>query len=444
MYKNNLSTKHSIPIKQVSSNNQTIKKNTYDNYTILRRTVFSLIDENKKLINRIDLLEKVILQKDFSDLININELQNINIINGTCNDINNESLDNSIVNKKYVDLCLEKLNNTIEFKNNSSFDINCLIPDNILKEDVIKINSENNKNFDNLETGIKSDKKQDSKTDKKQDSETDKKQDSKSDKSHNFDNEDKELLQNLADELNILQKGIQDIQQMNTFDNSKTLELFSASPSMNTQHNINIGYNPKNKSSKITLNASIGDIYCSSINKLLGNLSIGKNIVINYNGNIKCNNIDSIGDVNVLKNLTVKENIKCNNIILSNIKSETLNVKNGEITEINQDNPKSLINIEYLDSYPRNYYVETITNNLSDNYKKNDLIFYQNDNILTLMKFDGKTFNKVNVKNGSLCIVDNTEEIYMKLKDKNDNQNWVKYLIEKSDENNEKEKENDE
>jgi len=26
MYKNNLSTKHSIPIKQVSSNNQTIKK----------------------------------------------------------------------------------------------------------------------------------------------------------------------------------------------------------------------------------------------------------------------------------------------------------------------------------------------------------------------------------------------------------------------------------
>ena len=231
---------------------------------------------------------------------------------------------------------------------------------------------------------------------------------------------------------------------MNTFDNFKTLELFLANPSMNTQHNINIGYNPKNKSSKITLNASIGDIYCSSINKLLGNLTIGKNIVINYNGNINCNNIDSIGDVNVLKNLTVQENIKCNNMILSNIECDTLNIKNGELIKINQENPKSLINIEYLDKYPRNYYVESITNNLSDNYKKNDLILYQNNDNITLMKFDGKTFNKVNVQNGSLCIVDETQEIYMKLKDKNDNQNWVKYFVEKSDEDNEKKKEIDE
>ena len=32
----------------------------------------------------------------------------------------------------------------------------------------------------------------------------------------------------------------------------------------------------------------------------------------------------------------------------------------------------------------------------------------------------------------------------MKLKDKNDNQNWVKYFVEKSDEDNEKKKEIDE
>ena len=50
------------------------------------------------------------------------------------------------------------------------------------------------------------------------------------------------------------------------------------------------------------------------------------------------------------------------------------------------------------------------------------------------MKFDGTTFNKVNVKNGSICIVNNTQDIFIKLKDFNENQNWSSYTTKYIDE----------
>lgn len=449
MYK----TKISTSTKQTTTPTTHIKKTNYDNFTFLRRSILFLTEENKKLNNRVDMLEKVIVQSDFSELININELQNINITNSTCSDINDKSLDNSIVNKKYVDLCIKNLNNNSLFKNNTPIDINCLINDsnlnnnsNLIVDNFLKEKEEIRPEKEEIKPE-KEEIKPEKEEIKHEKEEVNKKEEiNKKEKETNqtYQDENKELLQDLANELIKLQQGIQDIQKMNTFDNSKTLELILANPSIITQHNINVGYNPKNKSSKITLNGTNGDIYCSSINKLLGNLIIGKNIIINYNGNIKCGNIDTIGDINILKNLNVRENIKCNNKIVinqdcnincnniesSNIISNTLNIKNGEITEINNENPKSIINIEYLDNYPKNYYVETIINNLENkNYNKNDLILYQNNDTLTLMKFNGETFDKVNVKNGSLCIIEDKQEIYMKLKDKNDNQNWVKYLI---------------
>lgn len=403
MHKSKISSKQSI------SSKQPVKKNTniYDNYTLLRRTVLSLVEENKKLMNRIETLEKVFIEKK-DEIINkpilkedsinfiqpvLNEFQNINIINGTCNDINDSSQDNSIVNKKYIDSYINLLNNNFEVKYNSLI---------------------NTKKTDN----------------------------------------DVNLLQNLANELMKLQQGIQDIQKINTFDNTKTLELFTAEPSINTQNNINIGYNPKNKLSSITLNAANGDINCSSINKTSGNLSIGKNIVLNYNGNIKCNCIYTIGDINTTKNIIVKDCIKCNNIMLlnnnkivinhlgdidcNNISCKSINIKTGLIEEVNNNDPKSIVNIEYLDNLPRIYFAELIIENIeNDKYNKDDFILYQNKTTFayTLMKFDGTTFNKVNVKNGSICIVNNTQDIFIKLKDFNENQNWSSYTTKYIDEN---------
>lgn len=404
MHKSKISSKQSI------SSKQPVKKNTniYDNYTLLRRTVLSLVEENKKLMNRIETLEKVFIEKKDEiinkpilkeDSINIiqpvlNEFQNINIINGTCNDINDSSQDNSIVNKKYIDSYINLLNNNFEVKYNSLI---------------------NTKKTDN--------------------------------------DNDVNLLQNLANELMKLQQGIQDIQKINTFDNTKTLELFTAEPSINTQNNINIGYNPKNKLSSITLNAANGDINCSSINKTSGNLSIGKNIVLNYNGNIKCNCIYTIGDINTTKNIIVKDCIKCNNIMLlnnnkiiinhlgdidcNNISCKSINIKTGLIEEVNSNDPKSIVNIEYLDNLPRIYFAELIIENIeNDKYNKDDFILYQNKTTFayTLMKFDGTTFNKVNVKNGSICIVNNTQDIFIKLKDFNENQNWSSYTTKYIDE----------
>ena len=404
MHKSKISSKQSI------SSKQPVKKNTniYDNYTLLRRTVLSLVEENKKLMNRIETLEKVFIEKKDEiinkpdlkeDSINIiqpvlNEFQNINIINGTCNDINDSSQDNSIVNKKYIDSYINLLNNNFEVKYNSLI---------------------NTKKTDN--------------------------------------DNDVNLLQNLANELMKLQQGIQDIQKINTFDNTKTLELFTAEPSIITQNNINIGYNPKNKLSSITLNAANGDINCSSINKTSGNLSIGKNIVLNYNGNIKCNCIYTIGDINTTKNIIVKDCIKCNNIMLlnnnkivinhlgdidcNNISCKSINIKTGLIEEVNSNDPKSIVNIEYLDNLPRIYFAELIIENIeNDKYNKDDFILYQNKTTFayTLMKFDGTTFNKVNVKNGSICIVNNTQDIFIKLKDFNENQNWSSYTTKYIDE----------
>lgn len=402
MHKSKISSKQSI------SSKQPVKKNTniYDNYTLLRRTVLSLVEENKKLMNRIETLEKVFIEKK-DEIINkpilkedsinfiqpvLNEFQNINIINGTCNDINDSSQDNSIVNKKYIDSYINLLNNNFEVKYNSLINI---------------------KKTDN----------------------------------------DVNLLQNLANELMKLQQGIQDIQKINTFDNTKTLELFTAEPSIITQNNINIGYNPKNKLSSITLNAANGDINCSSINKTSGNLSIGKNIVLNYNGNIKCNCIYTIGDINTTKNIIVKDCIKCNNIMLlnnnkivinhlgdidcNNILCKSINIKTGLIEEVNNNDPKSIVNIEYLDNLPRIYFAELIIENIeNDKYNKDDFILYQNKTTFayTLMKFDGTTFNKVNVKNGSICIVNNTQDIFIKLKDFNENQNWSSYTTKNIDE----------
>ena len=101
-----------------------------------------------------------------------------------------------------------------------------------------------------------------------------------------------------------------------------------------------------------------------------------------------------------------------------------LSINKGIINEIDLNNKKSIIDINYFDNNKGYYFVNSIVNTIEG--QTDDLIFVINDNNdLTLYKKNDDEYEIYNVNDGSLCIVNDDEEVYVKYKDEN-KQKWEK------------------
>lgn len=176
-----------------------------------------------------------------------------------------------------------------------------------------------------------------------------------------------------------------------------------------------------NNNDKIILDGESGNITASG--ELIGSaLKIKNNDVIMLN-------IDSQGDLISKGNLT-GEVLNGKSLVINNDKASidnqgNLSINKGIINEIDLNNKKSIININYFDNNKGYYFVNSIVNTIEG--QTDDLIFVINDNNdLTLYKKnDDDTYNIYNVNDGSLCIVNDNEEVYVKYKNEN-KQKWEK------------------
>ena len=93
-----------------------------------------------------------------------------------------------------------------------------------------------------------------------------------------------------------------------------------------------------------------------------------------------------------------------------------------------------VVNEQYLKQYCSNYFVKSITQTLPSSGKDDDIVFYNNtiENTLELMVYDSsiQTQNKwkvYEVKDGSICTVENEDSIYVKYSNKDGHQYWAVY-----------------
>ena len=217
--------------------------------------------------------------------------------------------------------------------------------------------------------------------------------------------------------------------------------------SLTTTNNVIVGYDNETPSNnKITLNGSDGNI--STVGGIYGNsLTINTNKAsIDNNGDIEGNNITCSSYQTKNSTNTFAENDTNNKTKLQNISSittdkvnlridtdettnKTIKYISSNITSIgnnNKDN-ETLATKAYVDESKGNYHVSIITEFDPLNPPSgtlNDIILARENDNLTLKIYNGENWNDYDVAIGSICIVEDNMDIYIRLTDIDNHQVW--------------------
>ena len=122
-------------------------------------------------------------------------------------------------------------------------------------------------------------------------------------------------------------------------------------------------------------------------------------------------------DAFVVKN-TGECNINGNCII-----SGTTSLTSGTISNT-PSNSTDIVNKGWVDKSKGNYHVSTISTSTPSTGNIGDIILLQENDNLTLKIYDGENWNNYDVAIGSICIVEDNMDIYIRLTDINNHQVW--------------------
>ena len=106
---------------------------------------------------------------------------------------------------------------------------------------------------------------------------------------------------------------------------------------------------------------------------------------------------------------------------------KTVNYITKDINSVNNKNNETLSTKAYVDESKGNYHVNSITDFNPENPPSgntNDLILAKENDNLTLKIHDGTYWNDYDVAIGSICIVQDKMDIYVRLSDIDEHQNW--------------------
>ncbi len=151
-----------------------------------------------------------------------------------------------------------------------------------------------------------------------------------------------------------------------------------------------------------------------------GDIKVNNNIILKKDGEIITNKLSIIGNNNnetTIPIITKSENkVNINNVDSITCTSGTIS---NEPTENN-----NIANKSYVDKSKGNYHVNSIVNTEPQNPENNEIILKQNEDYLSLRIYNGTTWEDYDVAIGSICIVEDTRDIYIRLTDINNHQNW--------------------
>ena len=132
--------------------------------------------------------------------------------------------------------------------------------------------------------------------------------------------------------------------------------------------------------------------------------------------------------VNETGNAIVQNDLKTNTLTLkdddTNHNNKSVQYITKDINSSASDDNKTLATKAYVDESKGNYHVSSIVSSEPANPQTNDIILLDNNNYLTLKIYNGTSWNDYDVAIGSICIVEDKLDIYIRLTNINNHQVW--------------------